>query len=182
MNNNFALEFRFLENYELSLKISGKEGRQSIFSHNNYQSSYRGLTYEDIMKLPMVPSFPLKYNELSILNKSSFEKCYNKNMFFPTKTTKGYYNKGMDPNDYEYVWGIKYKGIDNDNFWYKACFLHVSENKFSFLTSTDNFLEGNSLKHSLCEGWYVCKNGTIAPALFWSCIIEIIVSKYNKFN
>ena len=88
----------------------------------------------------------------------------------------------MNPNEYEYVWGVKFKGYDNDNYWYKACFLNISDNKFAFLTSTDKFLDRNGLIESLSEGWYVCKNGLIAPALFWCCIKDIIKYKYNQIN
>jgi len=174
--NNQSLEFRQLPYNELSLKIKGKNGLQSIFSNHNFQSGIRGLTYESIIDLPLVPSLPLIHQELSIVN-----SC-DKNMFFPKQKLDGSYHKGMNPNDYEYVWGIKYKGYDNDNYWYKACFLNILDNKFAFLTSTDKFLRYNGLIESLSEGWYVCKNGVIAPALFWSCIKDIIKYKYNQIN
>jgi hypothetical protein len=173
--NNQPLEFRQLPNNELSLKIKGKKGLQSIYSSNNFQSGIRGLTYESIIDLPSAPSLPLIQTELSIVN-----NC-DKNMFFPKKKLSGYY-KGMNPNEYEYVWGVKYKGYDNDNYWYKACFLNILDNKFAFITSTDKFLDHTGLIESLSEGWYVCRNGVIAPALFWSCVIDIIKYKYIKLD
>jgi hypothetical protein len=173
--NNQSLEFRELPNNELSLKIKGKTGLQSIYSSNNFQSGIRGLTYESIIDLPCVPTLPLIQTELSIIN-----NC-DKNMFFPKKKDGCYY-KGMNPNEYEYVWGVKYKGCDNDNYWYKACFLNNLDKKFAFLTSTDKFLDGNGLRESLSDGWYVCRNGLIAPAFFWSCVIDIIKYKYNQIN
>jgi hypothetical protein len=171
MNANIQLiEFRQLPNNELSLKIKGEKGLKSIFSSNNFQSGIRGLTYENVLDLPIVPSLSLIQTELSIVN-----DC-DKNMFFP-KTKY----KDMNPDDYEYVWGVKYKGCDN-NYWYKACFLNISDNKFAFLTSTDKFVERNGLIESLSEGCYVCKNGMIAPALFWSIIKDIIKYKYNQID
>jgi hypothetical protein len=65
------------------------------------------------------------------------------NIGFSQKKLDGCYHKGMNPNEYEYVWGVKYKGYDNDNYWYKACFLNILDNKFTFLTSTDKFLDSN---------------------------------------
>jgi hypothetical protein len=174
--NNQSLEFRQLPNNELSLKIRGKKGLQSIYSSNNFQSGIRGLTYESIIDLPCVPSLTLIQTELSIVN-----NC-DKNRFFPKKKLDGCYHKGMNPNEYEYVWGVKYKGYDNDNYWYKACFLNILDNKFAFLTSTDKFLDHNGLIESLSEGWYVCRNGLIAPSLFWSLVIDIIKYKYKQIN
>lgn len=174
--DNQSLEFRQLPNNELSLKIKGKKGRPSIFSGNNFQSGIRGLTYETIIDLPFVPIMPLIQTELSIVN-----NC-DKNMFFPKQTKNGSYYKGMNPNDYEYVWGVKYKGCDNDNYWYKACFLNTLDNKFAFLTSTDKFVCHNGLIESLSEGWHVCRNGLIAPSLFWSLVIDKIKYKYKQIN
>ena len=69
--NNQSLEFRELPNNELSLKIKGKTGLQSIYSRNNFQSGIRGLTYESIIDLPCVPKLTLiqtELTELSIVN------------------------------------------------------------------------------------------------------------------
>ena len=177
--NNQSLEFRELPNNELSLKIKGKTGLQSIYSRNNFQSGIRGLTYESIIDLPCVPKLTLIQTELTEL--SIVNNC-DKNMFFPKKKDGGYY-KGMNPNEYEYVWGVKYKGRDNDNYWYKACFLNNLDKKFAFLTSTDKFLDRNHLKESLSDGWYVCRTGLIAPGLFWSLVIDKIKKgKYNQIN
>jgi hypothetical protein len=93
--NNQSLEFRELPNNELSLKIKGKKGRQSIFSSNNFQSGIRGLTYKNIIDLPFVPVLSLIQTEFSIV-----ENC-DKNMFFPKQRKNGSFYKGMNPNDYQ---------------------------------------------------------------------------------
>jgi hypothetical protein len=174
--NNPSLDFRFLENNELSLKIKDKSGLQSIFSHRTFHSGTRGLSYKDILDLPNVPSLSLSQTELCII-----DNC-DKLIFFPKKTKKEHYWKGMNPGEYEYVFGIKYKGVDNDNYWYKACFRNILDNKFAFLSSTDNYLKGNSLVPSLIDGWYVSKNGIIAPALFWYYIKNIIIHQYKMIE
>lgn len=80
--NNPSLDFRFLENNELSLKIKDKSGLQSIFSHRTFHSGTRGLTYKDILDLPNVPSLSLSQTELCII-----DNC-DKLIFFPKKQKK----------------------------------------------------------------------------------------------
>lgn len=174
-DDNRPLDFRlFFETNELSLKIIGKTGHQSVYSNHNFQSGIRGLTYKDIIDLPVVPSLPLKQTDLCIL-----DNC-DKRIFFPKQRLNGSYWKGMNPTEYEYVWGISYKV--NDSVWCKACYRNIVDDKFAFLTTTNKYVEHNGLTASLHDGWYACKNGMIAPVLFWSCVIDKIRYQYKPTN
>jgi hypothetical protein len=162
-----------LPNNELCIKIVGKTGFSSRFSPYNFQAGDRGLTEKEILDLPDEPLLIVLQKELSVIRVDESEKT----RFFPKQTQKGEYWKGLDPNDYDFVFGIKYRGDNNENEWYKACFINKIDKKYAFLTCTSSFISDNGLIESLYDGWYACRNAMMAPALFWSCVKAIVKNR-----